>query len=251
MKVGGAQEGPAGAVMGRTADKLMPVLARAPAPLQLLPSANYCDGAPWLTIEGEGEGGSDLKLPQQRDPFDEIYLNKDLWWRLYEADIIDDDKEIIDNNWSEYFRMIDGPVRKFIHKLSQVKYHNNTYVFYGHKVNSDGRLIWKKTTLTYHKDTHEWDKKLPNNYRRLPLPFSRSKLLKLISSATPGDGTVPIESLAVICRFVGLKSALATDVDHQGAYNVDSLMDILNRPAVAFTLRALVKMVQEVSSDAK
>ena len=250
MKVGGAQEGPAGAVMGRTADKLMPVLARAPAPLQLLPSANYFNGAPWLTIEGEGEGGSDLKLPQHRAPFDEIYLNKDLWWRLYEADIIDRAPVDIENNWQEYFSMMKDVVNKFIKDLND-KYHPNSYAFYGCKIKSDGCLIWKKTSLTYPKDTHDWDKRLPNNYRRVSLPFSHSRLLKLISSATPGDGTVPVESLRVIRSFGGLKSTLATSVDHQGAYDVDGLADILNRSAVAFTLRALIKMVQEIPSGAR
>ncbi len=73
MKVGAKQEGMAGAVLGNTAKELMPVLARAPAPLQLLPSAKYLSGAPWLTVEGAGEDGSDVKLPQTRDPFGEIY----------------------------------------------------------------------------------------------------------------------------------------------------------------------------------
>ncbi|WP_455908694.1 PGAP1-like alpha/beta domain-containing protein, partial [Serratia proteamaculans] len=45
MKVGAKQEGMAGAVLGNTAEELMPVLARAPAPLQLLPSAKYLSGA--------------------------------------------------------------------------------------------------------------------------------------------------------------------------------------------------------------
>lgn len=250
MKVGAAQEGPAGAVMGRTADKLMPVLARAPAPLQLLPSADYLDGGPWLTIEGEGEDGRDLKLPRQRNPFDEIYLNKELWWRLYEADIIDSEQVNIDNNWLEYFSLMKATVSPFITALNN-QYHHNSYIFYGNKVISDGSLTWKKTTLTYPRDTHEWDKKKPNNYRELPLPFNRSRLLKLTSSATPGDGTVPVESLRTIRHFDGLKSALPTDVDHQSAYHVDSLADILNRPAVCFTLRALIKMVQEVPSCVK
>lgn len=100
MKVGAKQEGMAGAVLGNTAKELMPVLARAPAPLQLLPSAKYLSGAPWLTVEGAGEDGSDVKLPQTRDPFGEIYLNKTLWYRLYESDIIDKDEAVSQSNWT-------------------------------------------------------------------------------------------------------------------------------------------------------
>ncbi|MCY9801720.1 acetyltransferase [Citrobacter braakii] len=248
MKVGAKQEGMAGAVLGNTAKELMPVLARAPAPLQLLPSAKYFFGAPWLTVEGAGEDGSDVKLPQSGDPFSEIYLNKTLWYRLYESDIIDKDEAVSQSNWTAYVSLVDKPVRKFISLLSSGGYHPNTYAFYGHKIDSDGTLVWKKTSIHYPKNMHESDRKLPNNYREIPLPFNRSQMYVVTSSKTPGDGTVPVESLGAICRNSEIKSVLATHVDHQGAYDVSSLKDIQARPALQFTLRAIVKMVQEIST---
>jgi len=245
MKVGAKQEGMAGAVLGNTAKELMPVLARAPAPLQLLPSAKYLAGAPWLTVEGAGKDGSDVKLPQTRDPFGEIYLNKTLWYRLYESDIIDKDENIYNQNWKEYFDLMKDKVRPFITDLDN-KYHLNTYVFYGHKIDSDGTLTWRKTSIYYPKNIHESDRQLPNNYREISLPFNRSQMYEVTSSKTPGDGTVPVESLSAICRNSEIKSVLATSVDHQGAYDVSSLKDIKDRPALQFTLRAIVKMVQEI-----
>ncbi|WP_273758002.1 acetyltransferase [Pantoea ananatis] len=246
MKVGAKQEGLAGAVLGNTAKELMPVLARAPAPLQLLPSAKYLSGAPWLTVEGAGEDGSDVKLPQARDPFSEIYLNKTLWYRLYESDIIDKDEAVSQSNWDAYRELVDGSVRRFTSILGSRGYHPNSYAFYGHKIASDGTLAWRKTSITYPKNSHASDRKLPNNYREIPLPFNRSQMYVVISSKTPGDGTVPIESLSAICSNSEIKSVLATGVDHQGAYDVSSLKDIKDRPALQFTLRAIVKMVQEV-----
>ncbi|WP_312631532.1 lipase family alpha/beta hydrolase [Pantoea piersonii] len=246
MKVGAKQEGMAGAVLGNTAKELMPVLARAPAPLQLLPSAKYLSGAPWLTVEGAAEDGSDVKLPQAGDPFGEIYLNKTLWYRLYESDIIDRDEVVSQSNWDAYRELVDGSVRRFISLLGNRGYHPNTYAFYGHKINSDGSLMWRKTSITYPKNMHESDRKLPNNYREIPLPFNRSQMYVITSSNTPGDGTVPVESLSAICRNSKIKSVLATGVGHQGAYDVSSLKDIQARPALQFTLRAIVKMVQEV-----
>ncbi|KGA27466.1 lipase family alpha/beta hydrolase [Pectobacterium odoriferum] len=246
MKVGAKQEGMAGAVLGNTAEELMPVLARAPAPLQLLPSAKYLSGAPWLTVQGAGEDGSDITLPQARDPFGEIYLNKTHWYRLYESNIIDKDEVVSQSNWTTYVRLIDKPVRKFISKLDKGGYHPNTYAFYGHKIASDGTLAWRKTSITYPKNRHGSDKKLPNNYREIPLPFNRSQMYMVTSSKTPGDGTVPVESLSAICHNSDIKSVLATGVDHQGAYDVSSLKDIKDRPALQFTLRAIVKMVQEI-----
>ena len=245
MKVGARQEGMAGAVLGNTAQELMPVLARAPAPLQLLPSAKYLGGAPWLTVEGGSEDGSDIKLPKTRDPYREIYRNKTLWYRLYEADIIDKDAAVIKSNWVEYDRCIRKVVKPFIESLNNT-YHPNTYAFYGHKIGSDGTLSWKKTSRTFAKNLHESDRKLPNNYREVPLPFHRSQLYHVVSSNTPGDGTVPVESLSTLRHSSSIKSVLATGVDHQGAYDVDSLKDIRKRPALQFTLRAIVKMVQEV-----
>ncbi|WIF60217.1 acetyltransferase [Atlantibacter hermannii] len=245
MKVGAKQEGMAGAVLGNTAKELMPVLARAPAPLQLLPSAKYLSGAPWLTVEGAGEDGCDVKLPQTRDPFGEIYLNKTLWYRLYESDIIDKDEAVSQSNWVAYNDLIDKNVQPFIELLDNI-YHPNTYAFYGHKIDSDGTLAWRKTSISYPKNMHESDRKLPNNYREIPLTYNRSRIYEVISSKTPGDGTVPVESLSAICRNNAIKSVLATGVDHQGAYDVSSLKDIQARPALQFTLRAIVKMVQEL-----
>ena len=245
MKVGAKQEGIAGAVLGNTAKELMPVLARAPAPLQLLPSAKYLSGTPWLTVEGAGEDGSDVKLPQTGDPFGEIYLNKTLWYRLYESDIIDKDVKISNQNWKEFFGIMKDKVQPFISDMDN-KYHPNTYAFYGHKIASDGTLAWRKTSITYPKNMHESDRQLPNNYREIPQPFNRSQMYMVTSSKTPGDGTVPVESLNAICRNSKIKSILAIGVDHQGAYNVSSLKDIHARPALQFTLRAIVKMVQEI-----
>ncbi len=247
MKVGAAQEGPAGAVMGKSAEELMPVLAKAPAPLQLLPSAKYCNGAPWLTIKGGDTNGDDLKLPQNQDPFGEIYLNKTLWWRLYEADIIDKDKATVEGNWDSYLNLMQKTVQPFIEDLDNC-YHTNSYLFFGEKLDSDGSLLWKKTSVTYPKNMAEHDKKLKNNFREIKLPYSRSDIFTLMSSKTPGDGTVPVESLNTIRHLPGLKSCLATNVEHQGAYDVQSFGDIDKRPAIRFTLRAIAKMVQEVPS---
>lgn len=247
MKIGAKQEGGAGIVLGKSATELMPVLARAPAPLQLLPSAKYINGAPWLTIEGGGTDGIDLRLPKTADPFSEIYLNKTLWWRLYESDILDKDRTSSDKNWSEYNDLIQNTVLPFIEELDDV-YHSNTYLFYGKKINSDGSLTWIKTSISYPKNSHESDHKIPNDYRDIPLPYNKSQKYQLTSSKTPGDGTVPIESLNIIRAHSGIKGVLATNVGHQEAYDVENMADIAKRPAVQFTLRAIVKMVQEVPS---
>ncbi|MEG2430153.1 MAG: hypothetical protein RSB25_00695 [Acinetobacter sp.] len=178
MKIGARQEGAAGIVLGKSATELMPVLARAPAPLQLLPSAKYINGAPWLTITGGNVDGSDLQLPKTGEPFSEIYLNKTLWWRLYESDIIDKDSATSEKNWSEYSDLVSKKVKPFIEDVEDL-YHFNTYLFYGEEIKSDGSLTWKKTSITYPKNFHESDKKIPNDYRDVPGSFHRSQLYQL------------------------------------------------------------------------
>ena len=186
-------------------------------------------------------------MPKTADPFSEIYLNKTLWWRLYESDILDKDRTSSDKNWSEYNDLIQNTVLPFIEELDDV-YHSNTYLFYGKKINSDGSLTWIKTSISYPKNSHESDHKIPNDYRDIPLPYNKSQKYQLTSSKTPGDGTVPIESLNIIRAHSGIKGVLATNVGHQEAYDVENMADIAKRPAVQFTLRAIVKMVQEVPS---
>lgn len=248
MKVGGKQEGAAGIVMGKSAEELMPVLAQSPAPLQLLPAPNYKYGAPWLWIEKGEADGRYLQLPKNKDPFNEIYLNKDLWWKLYESDILDKDESISTKNWKLYFDLIKDQVQPFIEVLSNQYYHPTSYVFYGNQIPSDGFVKWDISSRTFPKDLHDSDKRYPNNFKETPLPFNRSRFYELKPSNTPGDGTVPVESLNTIKDGNGyrIKSVLVTDVDHQGAYEVTNLADIHKRPALQFTLRAIAKMVQGV-----
>ncbi|MEX6002931.1 hypothetical protein AB6H14_12780 [Providencia vermicola] len=90
-----------------------------PAPLQLLPAPNYTSnahGMAWFSVEKGNADGSDLALPQKGDPFGEIYLNKTLWWRLYESDILDKEEAVSQNNWEEYVILM--------RKKSEVLFHH-------------------------------------------------------------------------------------------------------------------------------
>lgn len=63
---------------------------------------------------GAAEYDSDIKLPQTRDPFGEIYLNETLWYRLYETSILDKDENIYSQNCKGYFELMKDSVRPFI-----------------------------------------------------------------------------------------------------------------------------------------
>ncbi|MBG5917770.1 lipase family alpha/beta hydrolase [Providencia stuartii] len=247
MKTGAGQEGIAGSVLGATAKELMPVLAKAPAALQLLPYPSY--KSPWLTIEGEGDYPQ-TKDPQtgKSDPFADIYLRNDVWWKLYQPDIINSDEVKIDSNWNEYSEMMRVEVKNFIKHQEKKSYHPNTYIFYGKTIKTDGTLKWSKTTLG----------RLITSTRTDSLPQDRYRIIqenimneyKLNSSNSSGDGTVPVESLLSI-RYAA-KSVLATNVEHQNAYGVENIFTAnLLTPAVKFTLRSIIKIVhKEVAYEA-
>lgn len=261
MKVGAAQEGIAGAVLGSTAKELMSVLAFAPAPLQLLPYPRYQSS--WLTVEGSGRYPSIVETSTGKfDPFDEIYLREDVWWRLYEPDILDKDVTTINSNWESYTLLMRNKVKKFMLHQEKGQYHPNTYVFYGTEISSDNTLAWSVEKEVPLKPSPKRPLiSNPENNQRLVFSGANESnnafglwdssaykytQFRLVSSQGAGDGTVPVESLVDIIKSPSTQSSLATNVDHQNAYAVDSLGDIKNRKAIQFTLRAIVKMVQEV-----
>lgn len=220
-----------GRIIGTNADNLMPVLAQSPGPLQLLPGISY--GSSWLKIKGS----MDLVNKPISNPYQEIYLNKDDWWRLCEKDLLLDD---VNREWEIYKNRIKIDVQSFIEGLSG-KYHSNTYAFYGasKKHPSDEHLIWKELP----------PKRPVFGIPEMNLPYYRrvqGKTYELTSSASPGDGTVPVKAGRI--KFSGLRSLLATDVEHEGAYAVKNEKDVNDLSfAMKFTLRSIIKIANEVS----
>ncbi|KPD03635.1 PGAP1 family protein [Moellerella wisconsensis ATCC 35017] len=247
MGTGASEEGyTAGRILGWSAKELMPVLAQSPAPLQLLPYPSY--KSPWLSIPEEGSYPQ-TKDPQtgKPDPFKDIYLRNDVWWKLYKPDILDKENKVVDNNWKNYVKMMEIKVRQFMYHQESKLYHPNTYVFYGDQVDSDGSLEWVPTKLTVSPYVFsQGESHLPPTNRQKRETGQLAKEFKLNSSKTAGDGTVPIESFSTIYSHPSIKSILATNVDHQDAYKVDDVADIKKRPAIQFTLRAIIKMVKDV-----
>lgn len=262
MKTGAGKEDIPGQVLGGNAEKLMPVLARAPAPLQLLPYPSY--PSRWLKIDGESE------YPKV-DPFDEIYLRNDVWWKLYQSDIIDSDNAKVRKNWTEYTELMKGEVKKFMLHQEKGFYHPNTYVFYGDEKESDNYLSWRR--VSYKREIQLSEDAL----RRLPavknvrfekqsdgkmyviptgavphyyFKIDDDNVYELVSSLGKGDSTVPIESLNKIKIHASIKSVLATNVDHQNAYELDDSAYSEFSDAIKFTLRSIIKIVQEVDARA-
>ena len=234
MKTG--ERGMIGMIIGDNAEKLMPVLAQSPGPLQLLPGRAYGPG--WLKIE---ESGSRQALPLN-DPYEDIYLNKTAWWRLCEQDLLLGDTN---SEWEAFVYRIKKPVKEFIEKLNG-KYHPQTWLFYGASTDnpSDAFLTWKEQIPLRVKEAQRMRKDSGE-----PLELNPLRTHVLISAGTPGDGTVPVTAIRTTSSRI--RGVLATNVDHEGAYAVDpvdrtrSVYSDLS-DALVFTVRSVVKIVQQV-----
>lgn len=234
MKTG--ERGIIGMIIGNNAEKLMPVLAQSPGPLQLLPGKAYGQG--WLKIEGST---TRMSLPVD-DPYEEIYLDKTAWWRLCEQDLLLDNTE---DEWNQYETRVSRRVHDFIEGLNG-KYHPQTWLFYGASADnpSDAFLKWEERL---HPRVREARRARQDSAEPLELPPLRTFTLN--SSGTPGDGTVPVT--AIRTSSPRIRGVLATNVDHEGAFAVDpvdrsrSVYSDLS-DALLFTVRAVVKIVQQV-----
>lgn len=266
MKIG-EHSMPMGLVLGMSATRLMSVLAQSPAPLQLLPSPKYNDGQPWLRIEkGSPDGIADLLLPEKGDPFEEIYLQDGVWWKMYESNILDKDPELTNSNIKSYKKTIRNLVRPFIENIDG-QYHENTYQFYGsyfdkHKPKdsrrSDETVTWKlrdKTSwLWLSDDSRETDGYGDKReYTLVKSSYAWKNTPSNDYEGGSGDGTVP--ELSINLQAKGrFKEILKMNVDHQNAYQFspvegDSEYDTYKKtkdisPAIKFTLRSLCRILQ-------
>ncbi|WP_409306381.1 hypothetical protein [Pectobacterium sp. B1J-3] len=235
MKTG--ERGVTGMIIGNNAEKLMPVLAQSPGPLQLLPGRAY--GLGWLKVE---ESSSCQSLPKN-DPYEEIYLNKTAWWRLCEQDLLLGDTN---SEWEAFVYRIKKPVKEFIEELNG-KYHPQTWLFYGASADnpSDAFLTWKAQTISSRVKAAQLAVKDAGK----TIELNPLRTHELISAGSPGDGTVPVTAIRTSSSRI--RGVLATDVDHEGAYAVDpvdrsrSVYSDLS-DAMVFTVRSVVKIVQQV-----
>lgn len=269
MKAGEASM--AGIVLGDTGAKMTAVLAQSPGPLELLPGKSYGKG--WLQIEG-----FPVKLPTTDNPFEEIYKQRNAWWALCEDRFLNpedkkNNKSTMDANWDKYTSLIDN-VGHFINNLDG-KFHKNTYAFYGcggkhsdEKYRGDylsyGKVSWKANYHGfYDRNQGEDISELAYNGIITDPEYSEIKDIRTVVLTTSpdknnwkikeyiisppeesGDGTVPVQGAKFSSD--GLKSLFGVEVSHEGAYKKKG--DNPTNDARLFTLRAIIKIAQEINS---
>ena len=263
MKIG-EHSFPMSLVLGASATRLMSVLAQSPAPMQLLPSPKYNHGKPWLRIEkGSPDGVTDLLLPKNGDPFKDIYLQKNIWWRMYESNILDKDNDVSNANFIKFGDIINDDVQPFILDM-EGQYHANTYQFYGAYDDKEDTKLAKDDrrsdeTLTWKlQDKNSWLWVSDDSRATTTYGDKREYTLLKSNNQWPGreeggngDGTVPELSINLNENSKSkFKEILKTNVGHQDAYQFaewkgdGSYGEGKLSPAIKFTLRSLCRILQ-------
>ncbi|WP_229415754.1 GPI inositol-deacylase [Pseudoduganella armeniaca] len=150
-------EGAEQVILGRNAAECTAVMANAPGPLELLPTAQYktktAQGTRhWLrashtVLNGRGQPEEQDVLLGDGDPYADIYLNNGAsWWKLVKEELIDpaarkelekakkEGKEVVEDNtrqsdFKKFKKNMD--LAADLHDFINEKYHANTYAYYG------------------------------------------------------------------------------------------------------------------------
>jgi hypothetical protein len=150
-------------ILGRNAAETTPVTANSPGALQLLPTKHYPKG--WLQVERQGSGNQTEKLFSlpEKDPYAEIYREKNAWWGLVNPGLLDPAgryKGGKQDPWVDGFLTCLNEAESFHDKLGDFYLENKTYVFYGDdpKHASFGTVRWQLGADSSHLSAAEIQK---------------------------------------------------------------------------------------------
>jgi hypothetical protein len=262
--------------LGRNAADVVAILSQAPGGLELLPTADYNDGKPWLFVRDSK--GNDLMppLPAEGDPYKEIYLSP-AWYGLvpdHNLGLMESSTEL---QQSGDRKKRDSPRKKLkniisiikeFHGAIEKKYKSPTYAHYGAQgvrdVGKDAggllgsglmadkdRMAWGEVSWQIN-EVSDFDRATTIVVRddgKGTLKTNQGSVLKIAGPECPGDGTVPLYSgeapskAGIAMSFAhGQSSPWQNNeyfgYDHQGSYG-----DVHRRSLFA-TMYAVIKMAQ-------
>jgi len=259
-------------VLGNDGGEMTAVLSSAPGALQLLPTAEYGNG--WLKVK---DGATTFALPNNGDPYGQIYTVRGKWWSMCEDLRIDPRRKPNENrdaDWAGYKKLIEDRVKPFHEAISQ-KYHPHTHAFYGSHTDhrAYGTVSWTSrhpmpampmqpgpAMSRYTPESRNVlagtglgaGSRETGTTRTAAVPVSggwrkiETHSYEISTPDEPGDGTVPHRS--GIAPKPYCQSLLRVNVEHEPAYKHAEGLD--NERACRFTLRAIVKIAQRVKETA-
>lgn len=217
-------------ILGADGPEVATIFSNSPGALQLLPSKLY--GTGWLEVRDNSD--RIYKRLPETDPYQEIYAEKDGWWRLMNPEWLDPKPkptaEDMSKAWDKYLDSLD--LAKSYHTKIADSSHSHTHIHFGadnekHRAygtirwrpNAPGKLWAKSAPTATTTPTHEYksgvvhikDAWLENGR------FHNFANFEMAAQDEAGDGTVPRRSGAALAH----KSELVaehTGYDHQSSY---------------------------------
>lgn len=264
-------------VLGRDAADVVGILSQAPGGLELLPTADYNDGKPWLFVRDKKGGDLLLKLPLNGDPYEEIYKSPAWYGLVPDSNLVLMDPSRStkagkggDNTPRKRLNAVIDSVKDF-HDAVKKRYTKPTFAHYG----AQGRRESEKdaggllgTGLMASNDLFSWGHVswegsgvagLDRNAIAVirddgngTLKTNTGHTLTIADPDCPGDGTVPAYSgeapskagIAMSFSHGQSNSGRANEFfcyDHQGSYG-----DAHQRSLFA-TMYAVIKIAQQAT----
>ena len=256
-------------IAGKTQAETTPVTCNSAGALQLLPTKQYPKG--WLQLERQNATDGSVRtlatLPKG-DPYQEIYREKEAWWRMVDPTLLDPAKRFAKNHkdpWVKGYLNFLQLAEDFHDKLGDY-YHPNTYVSYADDPAhlSFGTIHWQVSTGygvgPFSQQVND-DEILSSRLRpdsseealsgRRPITVLMRMGQPLLTESVgltaeiqpqdaPGDGTVPWQSGEAPRKASPRERTFALrGYDHQGAYGHENPR--------RFTLWAIAKLVSETT----
>lgn len=237
-------EGMAALVLGWNAREVTTVLANAPGGLELLPTIDYKDGdgdRRWLSVRARG--GQELRRLPASDPYAEIYLEQEQFYRLVNPAHINPGATGAPTQRAPFQRYTQhlNAARGF-HESIKLRTHSRTYTYHGvgTKYKAWDKVAWvvsRDDFLTWTPDAGDIaaatsGKMLPKSSDdegkdKITVTGSSHDFEAKLQDATgEGDGTVPVPS----------GDALAASVkDHRGVQGIDHQMSYDNAQVQKYT----------------
>lgn len=257
--------------LGRNAADVVAILSQAPGGLELLPTADYNDGKPWLKVRDKN-GTEILALPKNGDPYEEIY-NSPAWYGMVPEGNLglmtpggkgaSEQKMEGEKSPRTVLRQTIKRVRTF-HEAIEKKYKTPTYAHYGAQGKRDkdkdrGGLLASKNLFTWGEVAWEGQGVgsldpekiiLGHDDGNGELKTTTGIKLAISEPDCPGDGTVPVYSgeapgkagIALSFAHGHGNPGLCNEhfsYDHQGSYG-----DAHKRSLYA-SMYAIIKIAQQ------
>lgn len=233
--------GVSGWVLGRNAAQVTAVFANSPGAMELLPNQQYPKG--WLKAKVGDSPQAVMELPVS-DPYAEIYLQRDRWWRLIDSEMIDP-AGVLQTPWVTYYKQA-TLVSRF-HKMLGVAYHKNTFSHYGadtKKFPAWGDLIWLSDVGANVNATELLAADPEHGSNPVSVIAGQKLIFSIVDPADvgypqPGDGTVPACSGDAANMQGGSnvkQSFRLTGFEHQAAYDNEAV-----RQATLYSIAMLLQ----------